>query len=140
MSVLIARLAAALLLMSGMASIARAQTSREFGIDSQFSVPVATYPRLWPSFDYVLVNPGPFSIRNGDLRYRIVTESIDWLFVGGGLNRARRFIDSRGGLDLYAGIEFLSGRVHRFGELRFNANDESSARASVGLNVMLGPS
>ena len=140
MSVRVGRFALALVLTSGMASTAQAQTRQEFGLGAQSSVSVAPYPGIHPSFDHFFVDPGSFSSHRGSFRYRIATESIDWVFVGGGLSGANRFDDSRDGPNLLVGFEILSGRVHRFGELRFTASDDYSARASVGLNVMLGSS
>jgi hypothetical protein len=133
-----------------MASTAQAQTSQfhfgprlsyqldleEVGIGAQFSVPIANYLEIYPSVDYFFVTDGFWSL-NGDLKYRIATASIDWLYVGGGLNVVRRFGNSRAGLNLFAGFESLSGRVHPFGEFRFTANDGSTAQASVGLNFTL---
>jgi hypothetical protein len=52
--------------------------------------------------------------------------------------RRERFHDTRTGLNLFAGVETLQGRVHPFGELRFTANEGSTTQASVGLNFTLG--
>lgn len=111
----------------------------EFGIGAQFSVPLAQNLEIYPSFDYFLTEPGLWSF-NGDLKYRIATESVDWLYVGGGLNLLTSSGNSNAGLNLFAGFESLSGRVHPFGEFRFTANNGSSAQASAGLNFTTGSS
>jgi len=157
MSFRIVRLATALLLTSAMAGTAQAQTSQlhlgprlsyqfdleEFGIGAQFSVPIAQYLEFYPSFDYFFVNNGSFWNLNADLKYRIATESINWLYIGGGLNIARvsgdDFDDTRAGLNLFAGVESLRGRVHPFGEFRFTANDGSTAQVAIGVNFTLRP-
>jgi len=145
------RFAIALSLTLAMASTAQAQTSRlhfgprlsyqvdleEFGIGAQLSVPLANHLEIYPSFDYFFVTDGLWSL-NGDLKYRIATESIDWLYVGGGLNVVSRSGNSNTGLNMFAGFESLSGRVHPFGEFRFTANDGSTSQASAGLNFTLG--
>ena len=151
MQVRILRLTMALLLTFAVASAAQAQTGRlhfgprlsyqldleEFGIGAQFSVPIANHLEIYPSVDYFFVTDGFWSL-NGDLKYRIATESIDWLYVGGGLNVVSRSGNSNAGLNLFGGFESLSGSVHPFGEFRFTANDGSTAQASAGLNFTLG--
>lgn len=155
MSFRVVSLASTLLLTSVMAGGAQAQTSQlhfgprvsyqfdleEFGIGAQLSVPIAHHLEFYPSFDYFFVNVGSFWDVNGDLKYRIDTESVNWLYMGGGLNIAHtsrdRGNDNQAGLNLFAGVESLSGRVHPFGELRFTINDHSTAQASVGLNFTL---
>jgi hypothetical protein len=155
MSFRIVSLATAVVLTSAMAGSAHAQTSRlhfgprasyqfdleEFGIGAQLSVPMAYHLEFYPSFDYFFVNVGSYWDINADLKYRIATESVDWLYVGGGLNIAHvsrdRFNDNQAGLNLFAGAESLTGQVHPFGEFRFTANNGSTTQASVGLNFTL---
>jgi hypothetical protein len=93
---------------------------------------------LYPSLDYFFVSPGSFWSINGDIKYRIATESVDWLYIGGGLNVISGSGNSRAGVNLFAGFESLSGRVHPFGEFRFTENRGSTAQASAGLNFTLG--
>ena len=155
MSFRIVSLASALVLTSAMAGAAQAQTSRlhfgprvsyqfdleEFGIGAQLSVPIASHLEFYPSFDFFFVNVGTYWDVNADLKYRIATESVDWLYIGAGLNVAHisrdRFDDNQAGLNLFVGVESLRGRVHPFGEFRFTANNGSTAQASVGLNFTL---
>jgi hypothetical protein len=155
MSFRIVSLATAVVLTSAMAGSAHAQTSRlhfgprasyqfdleKFGIGAQLSVPMAYHLEFYPSFDYFFVDVGSYWDVNADLKYRIATESVDWLYVGGGLNIAHvsrdRFNDNQAGLNLFAGVESLTGQVHPFGEFRFTANNGSTTQASVGLNFTL---
>jgi hypothetical protein len=146
----------AILLLSAVgASTALAQTSRwhlgprvsyhfdaeEFGIGAQFSVPIADRVEFYPSFDVFLVDAGSFTDFNADLKFRIGRSSVNWLYVGAGLNLARRsvgpFDNNRTGLNLFAGAESLRGRVHPFGEIRIVANNRTTARAAFGLNFTL---
>jgi hypothetical protein len=161
MSFRIVSLATAIVLTSAMAGGAQAQTSRlhfgprasyqfdieEFGIGAQLSVPIATHLEFYPSFDYFFVNSGSYWDINADLKYRIATESVDWLYVGAGLNirhtrrqrsdENRATDDNQAGLNLIAGVESLRGRVHPFAELRFTANKRSTTQLSAGLNFTL---
>lgn len=154
-------LAAAIVLTSTMAGAAQAQTGRlhlgprvsyqfdleEFGIGAQMSIPIANYLEFYPSFDSFFVNAGSYWDINADLKYRVATESVDWLYLGAGLNIAhtrrdrsdenRSNDDNKAGLNLFAGVESLSGRVHPFAEVRFTANNRSTTQASVGLNFTL---
>ena len=115
----------------------------EIGVGAQFSVPIAQYLEFYPSFDYFFVNSGSFWNLNADLKYRIATESINWLYIGGGLNLNHvsrgNFDDNGVGLNLFAGVESLVGRVHPFGEFRFTANDGSTAQVAIGVNFTLRP-
>lgn len=151
----LSRMVLAIVLTSAVAGSAQAQTSQlhfgprlsyqfdleELGIGVQLGVPIAQQLELYPSFDYFFVDVGSFWNVNGDLKYRIATESIDWFYVGGGLNVAHTsrnsFRRTRAGLNLFAGLESLRGRVHPFGEFRFTSNNGSTAQASVGLNFTL---
>ena len=148
-------LAVALAFTAALAGTAQAQTGQlhlgplvsyqfdleEFGIGAQLSVPIAYHFEFYPSFDYFFVDVGSFWNVNADLKYRIATESVDWLYVGGGLNIAHRsrdrFDDTRAGLNLFGGLESLRGSVHPFAEFRFTTNNGSTAQASAGLNFTL---
>jgi hypothetical protein len=149
-------LATALTLLSATAGTVQAQSGQthlgprlsyhfdveEAGIGAQFSAPLARNLEFYPSFDYFLVSNGTFWHLNADLKYRIATESINWLYLGGGLNVARRsagnFEDTSVGVNGFFGVESRRGRVHPFGEVRLTANDgNSSAILAVGLNFTL---
>jgi len=149
-------LVTALVLMSAAAGTVQAQTGQnhigprlsyhfdveELGVGAQFSVPLARYLEFYPSFDYFLVSSGTLWHLNADLKYRIASESIDWLYLGAGLNLAHRSVgsvdDTRAGVNAFVGIESRRGRVHPFGELRLTVNDDnSSAQLAAGINFTL---
>jgi len=151
----ISRIATALVAAAALAGTAQAQTNRlhlgprlsyqfdveEFGVGAQLSVPMARYLEFYPSFDYFFVDNGSFWNLNADLKYRIAAATVRWLYLGAGLNIAR---SSNGeshtdaGLNLFAGVESLKGRVHPFAEFRFTAGDGSTGQISAGLNITLG--
>jgi len=155
MALRVSRMAPALVLASALAGTAQAQTNRlhlgprisyEFdlekvGLGAQFSVPIARHLEFYPSFDLFL-NAGSSWNLNADLKYRIASESVHWLYLGAGLNIARRGSsaghDTRAGLNLFAGAESLKGRVHPFAEFRFTANHGSTGQIAAGLNITLG--
>lgn len=115
---------------------------KKLGVGAQFSAPIARHLEFYPSFDYFFVDVGSFWNLNADLKYRIATESVNWLYIGGGLNIARssagNFHRTRAGANLFAGAESLQGRIHPFVEFRFTANDGSTAQLAGGLNFTLG--
>jgi hypothetical protein len=147
----VCRIAAALVLVSALAGSARAQTNRlhfgprvsyqfdleKLGVGVQFSAPIVRHLEFYPSFDY-FIDSGSFWNLNADLKYRIPSESVRWLYLGAGLNIAHGGGDTQAGLNLLAGIESLKGRVHPFGEFRFTANHGSTGQIAVGLNFTLG--
>lgn len=155
MSLRISRLVAVLALSSAVAGTAQAQAGQmhlgprasyqfdleEFGIGAQFSAPIARNLEFYPSFDYFFVDVGSFWNLNADLKYRIATREINWLYLGGGLNVARRSFNGNGntnaGVNALVGAESRAGRVHPFAEFRFTANDGSTGQLSVGLNFTL---
>lgn len=155
MSFRMSRLATLLVLSSALAGTAQAQAGQmhlgprvsyqfdleEFGIGAQLSVPLARQLEFYPSFDYFFVEPGSFWHLNADLKYRIATRDINWLYLGGGLNVARRSVndnDNTGaGINAFVGAESRAGRVHPFAEFRFTSNDGSTAQLSAGLNFTL---
>jgi hypothetical protein len=114
----------------------------EAALGLQFSAPVADRLEFYPSFDTFLVDRGSLWALNADLKLRVTGESMNWLYLGGGLNLQRRsfedFNNTNTGLGLFAGFESLSGRVHPFGEIRLIANDGTSAQATFGLNFTIG--
>lgn len=152
----ISRLAIALVLTSAFAAAAQAQTSRlhigprisyqfdleEVGLGVQVGVPVARHLEFYPSFDYFFVDPGSFWNLNADLKYRLEGQGLNWLYLGTGVNIARASAggasNTDAGLNLFAGVESLKGRVHPFGEFRFTVGDGSTAMIAAGLNFTLG--
>ncbi len=150
------RVAAAVALTSAIAGTAQAQTDRmhlgprlsyqfdleKLGVGAQLGVPVARYLEFYPSFDYFFVDNGSFWTLNADLKYRIASQTIKWLYVGGGLQVARNGVGNNhathAGLNLLAGAESLKGRIHPFAEFRFTAGDGSTGQISAGLNFTLG--
>lgn len=142
-------------LVAGASGTAAAQTSRvhlgprvaynfdleDFAIGAQLGVPIATRLEFYPSFDYYFVDPGSAWGLNADLKYRFAGESLDWLYVGGGLNFTgvdNGNDDTNVGLNLIGGVETLRGWVHPFGEFRATISDGSFIQLAVGLNFTLG--
>lgn len=152
----ISTLATVAVVASAFAGTAQAQTDRfhfgprasyqfdlkEFGIGVQFGAPIARHLEFYPSFDYFLVDVGSFWNLNADLKYRIVNESVNWLYVGSGLNIARSGVSAahstKAGVNLFAGAESLKGRVHPFGEFRVTAGNGSAVQIAGGVNFTLG--
>lgn len=138
------------------AGTAEAQTSRthfgprasyqfdleEFGLGLQFSAPIGRRLEFYPSVDYFFVDVGSFWSLNADIKYRVTREATNWLYLGSGLNVARRsvgnFHDTQAGLNAFVGAESLKGRVHPFAEFRFTAGDGSTAQLAAGINFTLG--
>ncbi len=116
--------------------------ARDLGIGAQLSVPVARHLEFYPSFDYFFVDVGSLIAINADLKYRLATESLNWLYVGGGLNISRAAAggvsSTDAGVNLLAGAESLRGTVHPFGEFRLTVGNGSTAQIAVGLNFTLG--
>lgn len=155
MSFRISRLAAALVLSSAFAGGLQAQTGamhlgprvsyqfdlEEVGIGAQLGVPIARNLEFYPSLDYFFVDVGSFLSLNADLKYRIATRDINWLYLGGGLNVARRGLNGNSntdaGINGFVGAESRAGRVHPFAEFRFTSNNGSTGQLSVGLNFTL---
>ena len=148
-------MAAAFVVAAAFAGGAEAQTNRmhlgprvsyqfdleKMGVGAQFSIPLLHHLEFYPSFDYFFVDQGSFWAVNADLKYRIATESIDWLYVGAGLNVARYGVagatDTQAGANAFVGAESLRGRIHPFGEFRFTVSDGSTAQIAAGINFTL---
>ena len=147
----------AIALTTALADRAEAQTSRmhlgphvaynfdaeEFGLGAQFSVPLGQRLEFYPSVDFYFVDPGSLWALNADVKYRASTSgSLDWLYLGAGLNLATRSVNddsnTDAGLNLIAGIESLKGWVHPFAEGRLTIGDETSFQIAGGLNFTLG--
>jgi len=155
MALRVSRIGVALVLSSALTGTAQAQTSRfhfgprlsyqfdleKIGIGAQFSAPIARHLEFYPSFDYFFVSNGSFWNLNADLKYRIPSESVHWLYLGAGLNIARSGVsgvhNTRAGVNLFAGVESLKGWVHPFAEFRFTANHGSTGQIAAGLNFTL---
>jgi hypothetical protein len=154
-STLVAALVAALVLLSAAARMVEAQSGRthlgprlsyhldleKIGIGAQFSVPLTGNLEFYPSIDYFPVSNATFWNLNADLKYRIATESINWLYLGAGLNLAHRSAggsdNTRAGVNGFVGIESRRGPVHPFGELRLTVNNGTSGQIAAGLNFTL---
>jgi len=152
----ILKVATAAVFFCTLAGAAEAQTSRmhlgprisyqfdveDVGLGAQFSLPVARHLEFYPSFDYFFVDPGSFWNLNGDLKYRLAGQHLDWIYLGTGLNIAHRSVGSAdntdAGLNLFGGIESLAGWVHPFGEFRLTVGDNTAAMVAGGLNFTLG--
>lgn len=110
-------------------------------LGGQFSVPIGRRLEFYPSADIHLVDDGSMFGVNIDLKYRVPAQGMQWLYLGTGLGIIRRsigdFSDSDIGLNLFAGVESLSGRIHPFGEIRFLVADGSQAQIVGGLNFTL---
>ncbi len=151
------RITAALVVVAtALAGVGQAQSSRphvgprisyqfdleEVGLGVQFGAPIARNVEFYPSFDYFFVENGTFWNLNADLKFRLASASVQWLYLGAGLNLARRGSgnahDTSAGMNVLAGIESLKGRVHPFGEFRFTANDGSTGQLAVGFNFVMG--
>lgn len=116
----------------------------EVAIGAQFSAPIARRLEFYPSFDYYFVDSGKLWNINLDLKYRMAAESVEWFYLGGGLNINRRSHEnhshgshSDAGVNFFVGAESRKGNVHPFSEFRFTANNGSTGQISVGLNFTL---
>jgi hypothetical protein len=114
----------------------------EVGVGAQLGVPIAPYLEFYPSFDIFLVDRGSASDINLDVKYRVGSRATDWMYIGAGVNLARRRGNgdshTDAGFNAFIGAESLRGSVHPFGEFRFTANNGSTGQISVGLNFTLG--
>ena len=148
-------LVVALVLSSALAGTAAAQGgSLHFGprvsyqldiekaaIGAQFGAPIARNLEFYPSFDYYLIDRGTLWNVNADLKYRMAAETIEWLYLGGGLNIARFSFDGRSstdtGVNFLVGAESRKGTVHPFSEFKYTSSRGGSGQLSVGLNFTL---
>lgn len=151
----ISRMVTGVVFASAFAGTAQAQTNRlhigprvsyqfdleKIGVGAQFSAPIARHLEFYPSVDYFFVSEGSFWSLNADLKYRIAAASVQWLYLGAGLNLARASgggaSDTQAGFNGFVGVESLKGRVHPFGEFRFTVGDGSTAQIAAGLNITL---
>lgn len=143
----------AALLSTALAQAAKAQTNKmhlgphitynfdveKLGIGPQFSMPIARQLEFYPSLDFYFLDAGSLIAFNADLKYRLTGESMNWLYIGGGLNLSGGGTsDTNAGVNLIAGAESLRGTVHPFGELRVTVGNGSTAQIAVGVNFTLG--
>lgn len=117
--------------------------AEEFGVGAQFAVPIGRRLEFYPSFDYFFVDVGNLWALNADIKYRATTGgSLDWLYLGGGLNvtgfSAGPVDETDVGANLLLGLESLRGRVHPFAEGRLTIGDGSTFQISAGLNLTIG--
>ena len=114
----------------------------KLGIGAQFSAPIAKHLEFYPSFDYFFVDNGSVWGLNVDLKYRLAKPTVQWLYLGTGLNLFRSGAGSvhntDAGLNLFGGVESLKGRIHPFGEFRLTVGNGSTGQIAGGLNFTLG--
>lgn len=115
--------------------------AKAVGVGVQLGLPIARQLEFYPSFDIFFPDAGSLLGINADIKYRVGRAELSWLYVGTGLNIARRSIAGRShsdaGLNLFGGVESLKGRVHPFGEMRFTVGNGSSAQLAGGLNFTM---
>ncbi|HOX19554.1 MAG TPA: hypothetical protein PLI70_01380 [Gemmatimonadales bacterium] len=113
--------------------------AEEIGLGAQFSVPIASQLEFYPSFDIFFTSPNSLWSFNADLKWRVAPTSVNWLYLGTGLNLmgGGGGDGSNAGLNLFGGIESLKGRIHPFAEMRFIVNDNSTAQLAAGINFTL---
>lgn len=111
------------------------------GLGAQLAIPMSRTVDFYPSFDLFFPEGDTQWSGNADLKWRAAPASISWLYLGTGLNVARRGgrdnRGSRAGVNLFVGAESRTGRVHPFVEFRYTANDGSTAQLAAGLNFTL---
>lgn len=115
--------------------------AKAVGIGAQLGVPIASHLEFYPSIDIFFPSAGSLLGLNADLKYRVGRADVSWLYLGTGLNIARSSFNgnsnSDAGLNLFAGVESLRGRIHPFGEFRVTVNSGSTAQLAGGLNFTL---
>lgn len=115
--------------------------AEELGIGVQVGIPVARRVELYPSFDYLFVDPGSLWSANLDFKYRVGRDDAGWLYVGSGLSIETRSVsglsETDPGLNLILGAEPLRGTVHPFLELRGKLSDRSTFQIAGGFNITL---
>ena len=111
--------------------------AEELGLGAQFSVPIAKQLEFYPSIDVFFTSPSSLWSFNIDLKWRVAPASVSWLYLGTGLNVMDGAGDSNAGLNLFGGIQSVTGRIHPFAEMRFVVSDNSTAQLAAGLNFTL---
>ncbi len=111
--------------------------AEELGVGAQFSVPIAKQLEFYPSIDVFFTSPSSLWSFNIDLKWRVAPASVSWLYLGTGLNVMDGAGDSNAGLNLFGGIQSVTGRIHPFAEMRFVVSDNSTAQLAAGLNFTL---
>lgn len=159
--------AVALVLMAGVTAASEAQggpmtfgprvmyhfDGSDFGIGAFLTKPLTEAIEVHPSFGYWFVGEGVTSWElNADLIYRVPGESINWLYLGAGLNYSKFSSDacdgtgfedlcsgSDVGLNLIGGFEpQTASRMKPFVEARLYVGDGSGLSAAAGLRIPLG--
>jgi len=124
----------------------------DFGIGAFLTKPLTDAISIHPSFGYWFVGEGVTSWElNADLMYKVPGESLNWLYVGAGLNYSKYSVDgctgtfadlcsgSDVGLNLIGGFEPQSAaRIKPFAEFRLYVGDGSGVSVAGGLRIPLG--
>jgi len=124
--------------------------SEDFGIGAFLTKPLTDAISIYPSFGYWFAGEGVTSWElNADLIYKVPGESLEWLYVGAGLNYWKSSVDgcpanidcsfSDVGLNLIGGFQPVSaGRIKPFAEARLYVGDGSGFSVAGGLRIPLG--
>ncbi|MCL4864714.1 MAG: hypothetical protein KJZ47_02395 [Gemmatimonadales bacterium] len=124
--------------------------SEDFGIGAFLTKPLTDAISIYPSFGYWFAGEGVTSWElNADLIYKVPGESLEWLYVGAGLNYWKSSVDgcpanidcsfSDVGLNLIGGFQPVSaGRIKPFAEARLYIGDGSGFSVAGGLRIPLG--
>ncbi|HSA56688.1 MAG TPA: hypothetical protein VLE53_13345 [Gemmatimonadaceae bacterium] len=150
----ITRLTLAAGLIAGLHSAAAAQSphvgarvgidldSRDLLLSTQVTIPMTSRLEFYPSIDVYLPDEGTRTGFNGDLKYRLPTQSGPELYVGGGMNVLLRNVNDQSDTDLgvkgLLGIETRTGWIHPFLEGRVLVHDDTRVQLIGGLNFTLG--
>jgi hypothetical protein len=129
--------------------------SEDFGIGAFLTKPLTDAISIYPSFGYWLAGEGLTRWElNADLMYNVPGESLQWLYLGAGLNYSRFSIDGcedlPGGFDAFCsgsdiGLNLIGGfepqgaaRIKSFAEVRLTIGDGSGFAVGGGLRIPLG--
>lgn len=150
--------AVAVVLMGGVSAAAEAQATdamhfgprlgynfdmEEFSIGVHFMKPLTEAFAIYPSVDYFLVDAGTLLGFNADLRYKVPSENLEWLYLGAGLGITRWSAEGVSstdtGLNLIGGFQPAGGsRIKPFAEARLSIGDGSSFAVFGGIHIPLG--
>lgn len=116
--------------------------SKDMLVSTQVTLPVTSRLEFYPSIDVYLPDEGTRTGFNGDLKFRLPTQSGPELYVGGGMNvllhSVRDESDTDVGVKGLFGIETRTGWVHPFLEGRVLMHDNASFQFIGGLNFTFG--
>lgn len=122
----------------------------DFGIGAGLTKPITDAISIAPSFGYWFVGEGVTSWElNADLLYTGLSGSLDWLYLGAGLNYSSFSVDgcpsgfdcsgSDVGLNLIGGFQPSGGgRIKPYAEARLYVGDGSGLSVVGGLRIPLG--